>query len=75
MKKLADNDGNGLEETRFRVRLADLVIEIQALHQGVRRLCEDYLAKYDDVVAADLVVSMSQEAIDAERAIATEGHH
>lgn len=75
MKKLADNDGNGLKETRFRVRLADLVIEIQALHQGVRRLCEDYLAKYDDVVAADLVVSMFQEAIDAERAIATEGHH
>lgn len=75
MKKHADNGGNGLEETRFRVRLAGLTVDILALHQDVWHLCKDYLEKCDDAVAADLVVSMSQEAIDAERAIATEGRH
>lgn len=75
MKKHADNGGNGLEETRFRVRLAGLTVDILALHQDVWHLCKDYLEKCDDAVAADLAVSMSQEAIDAERAIATEGRH
>ena len=49
---------------RFRMSVADAVVEVRALHQGVRRMCEDYLVEpgfgEDEVaVPADLVVSVT----------------
>lgn len=59
----------------FFVRVADLVVEVRALHQGVRRLCADYVLDGERAAApADLVVTVTQDAIDAERAISTDEH-
>ena len=103
---------------RFRMSVANAVVEVRALHQGVRRLCEDYLigagfgeaevargfgeaagapapggvagdaavceARPGGVAAggaaagfpapADLVVSVTQADIDAERECSTDEH-
>lgn len=89
---------------RFRMGVADAVVEVRALHQKVRRMCEDYLVEVGlgkDEVAhgfgeaagartpggaardaalgaagacsapADLVVSVTQADIDAERECST----
>lgn len=59
----------------FCMRVADLVVEVRALHQGVRRLCADYVLGGERAAApVDLVVTVTQDAIDAERAISTDEH-
>lgn len=59
----------------FCMRVADLVVEVRVLHQGVRRLCADYVLDGEAAaVPADLVVTITQDAIDAERAISTDEH-
>ena len=59
----------------FCMRVADLVVEVRALHQGVRRLCADYVLGGERAAApVDLVVTVAQDAIDAERAISTDEH-
>lgn len=59
--------------TRFRVRLAGLTVDVEPLHAGIRRLCEGYAVAADDS-PADLAIRVTQDAIDAERAISTDEH-
>lgn len=64
-----------MADTSFRMRVADLVIEVRALRRGIRWLCADYVLDGEGVTApADLTVEVSQAAIDAERAISTDEH-
>ncbi len=73
MSSQTNNAGDGCEGARFRVRLADLTVDVESLHQGVRRLCEDYVADANNA-SADLAICVTQDAIDAERAISTDEH-
>ena len=59
--------------TRFRVCLAGLTVDVEPLHPGVRRLCERYTVAFDNT-PADLVIRVTQDVIDAERAISTDEH-
>ena len=48
------------EENAFRIRLADRVIDVRPIHDGVRYLCRDYIVPADGT-PADFAVQVTEE--------------
>lgn len=55
----------------FTMRLADATVRVSALHEGVRRLCADYLVADDAVAEPDLKVAVEWRDIARERELST----
>lgn len=61
--------------TPFTMRVAGLYVRVHPLHAQVGALCRDYtVAEVDSSSPVDLDIRITQGAIDAERAMATEGN-